>query len=255
MKKILRRILHPARRLAAATRFISPSAPPLENTIIYKAANIIAAEKVEGDYLEFGVYSGGSFIYAYHVIKNVFEPHQRPHFAERTDEDAVEITRIWEKMRFFAFDSFQGLPEPDGVDSESRDFAKGKYACTENTFRENLTKAGVALSKVVSVSGMFDETCTAETIRKYGMKKAAIIHVDCDLYASAKTALEFVKPLLTDGTIIIFDDWYCFRGNPNLGEQRAFNEWIATMPDWSFTEYQKEGPWSNSFIASKRNLG
>lgn len=77
----------------------------------------------------------------------------------------------------------------------------------------------------------------------------SIIHVDCDLYSSAKTVLEFVKPLLVDGTIIIFDDWYCFRGNPNLGEQRAFNEWRATMPDWSFTQYQKEGPWRNSFIA------
>jgi O-methyltransferase len=73
------------------------------------------------------------------------------------------------------------------------------------------------------------------------MKKAAIIHVDCDLYASAKIALEFVKPLLVDGTVIIFDDWYCFRGKSEFGEQCAFNEWITTLPDWSFTEYQKEG--------------
>lgn len=254
MRRTLKRIFNPVRRLAAAARFISADAPPVEQTIIYKAAHIIAAEKVEGDYLEFGVYAGGSFIYAYHVIEKIFEPRQRPGFAERSEADGVEIKRIWENMRFFAFDSFQGLPEPEGVDRESRDFARGKYTCAEDTFRANLARAGVPLQKVVPVRGLFEQTCTEETIRKYGMRKASIIHVDCDLYASAKTALDFVKPLLTDGTVIIFDDWFCFRGNPNLGEQRAFNEWTATMPDWSFTEYQKEGPWSNSFIASRRHL-
>ena len=245
MKQTLKRILYPFRILAA--RFVNIDA------IIHKAAIIIAAEKVEGDYLEFGVFAGSSFIQSYHIIKGVFEQQQKLH-AGRTEEDAAEIRRIWDNMRFFAFDSFQGLPEPDGFDKETSDFAMGKYTCTENTFRENLVKAGVSLGKVVTIAGWFEETCTEETIRKYIMKKASIIHVDCDLYASAKTTLEFVKPLLTDGTIIVFDDWYCFRGNPNLGEQRAFNEWKATMTDWIFTEYQKEGPYRNSFIASKRNV-
>ena len=68
------------------------------------------------------------------------------------------------------------------------------------------------------------------------------------------TALRFVGPLLTDGTVIVFDDWYCYRGNPGLGEQKAFNEWKTTMPEWVFSEYQKEGPWKTSFIASRRDV-
>jgi hypothetical protein len=254
MKKILKHVLNPFRQLAAA-RSNSINAPPVEHSMIFKAANIVAAEKVEGDYLEFGVYSGGSFKYAYNVIEKVFQPSQKPNGPERSAEDKQEILKLWEKMRFFAFDSFKGLPELDGIDKQSRDFVKGKYSCKEEVFLENLALAGVSLNKVVPIVGLFEETCREETIRKYGMKKAAIIHVDCDLYASAKLALEFVKPLLTDGTVIIFDDWYCFRGNPNLGEQRAFHEWIASMTDWSFTQYQKEGPWGNSFIASRRDLG
>jgi O-methyltransferase len=251
VKQTLKRILHPVRKLAA--RFVTVEEPYYGDTIIYKAANIIAAEKVEGDYLEFGVFNGSSFIQAHRIIKAVFEQKQKLH-AGRTEEDAVEIRRIWDEMRFFAFDSFQGLPEPHAFDKESGDFAKGKYTCTERSFRENLVTQGVPLGKVVTIAGWFEETCTEETIRKYAMKKASIIHVDCDFYASARKALEFVKPLLTDGTIIVFDDWYCFRGNPNLGEQRAFNEWKATMTGWIFTEYQKEGAWRNSFIASKRNV-
>lgn len=249
MIEIIKPILYPIRKLAA--RFVNTPELSLANTIIYKAANIIASDKIEGDYLEFGVFTGRSFIQAYHVIKEVFKQNQI-FDPGCTDKGAGEIRGIWDKMRFFAFDSFQGLPLPDGLDTESRDFVAGKFACTENNFRANLSKAGMPLSKVVMVAGWFENTCKEDTIRKYGMKKASIIHVDCDLYSSAKMVLEFVKPLLTDGTIIIFNDWYCFRGNPVLGEQRAFNEWKATMTDWMFTEYQKEGPWGNSFIANNK---
>lgn len=84
------------------------------------------------------------------------------------------------------------------------------------------------------------------------MTKAAIVNIDCDLYESARVVLRFIESLLTEGTVLIFDDWYTFRGNPNLGEQRAFREWTATLTDWIFTEYQKEGPWRNSFIANRR---
>ena len=247
MRNIFQKILRYVRKTPSDGGFMSVGEPVLEHTIIYKAANILASEKVEGDYLEFGVFTGRSFIDAYSVMKDVFGPDQKLH--GRTKEVQREISRIWDNMRFFAFDSFQGLPELEGVDKESRDFTEGKFKATENAFRKNLAKEGVPSDKVVVVPGLFDDTCTQETIMKHGMKKASIIHVDCDLYHSTTTVLEFVKPLLVDGTIIIFDDWYCFRGNPNLGEQRAFNEWRATMPDWSFTEYQKEGPWRNSFIA------
>jgi O-methyltransferase len=245
MKQMLKRMLYPARKIAA--RFVDVA---VDDTILNKVSNFIAAEKIEGDYIEFGVYAGYSFINAYHILHDVFGEHQKL-FAWRTERDAVEIKNVWEKMRFFAFDSFQGLPALDRVDRKGRDFAEGKYACTEDAFRENLYKAGVPLNRVVTVAGWFENTCTEETRRAHEMKKAAIVHVDCDLYASAKTALDFVKPLLVDGTIIIFDDWYTFRGNPNLGEQRAFHEWKATMKDWTFTEYQKEGPYRNSFIASQ----
>jgi hypothetical protein len=59
-----------------------------------------------------------------------------------------------------------------------------------------------------------------------------------------------VAPLLQDGTVLIFDDWYSFAGSPFLGEQRAFREWRATVPGFVFSEYHKEGHGRNSFIAS-----
>lgn len=41
---------------------------------------------------------------------------------------------MWEGMSFFAFDSFQGPPEPGGVEGESKDSVKGKFACTEAVY-------------------------------------------------------------------------------------------------------------------------
>ena len=37
-------------------------------------------------------------------------------------------------MRFFAFDSFEGLPELSGVDQDTKDFAKGQYSFDEESF-------------------------------------------------------------------------------------------------------------------------
>jgi len=260
MNNLIRRLLLPLRR--AAWRFVLCPDTLItirreiyteslrDDSIVYKAAKILGAEKVEGDYLEFGVLGGKSLIRAYRIMKDVFKEHQEVHYG-RSEADAAQIGVIWEKMRFFAFDSFEGLPPLDRVDSQGSDFAQGKYASSEALFRENLVRAGVPPEKVVTIPGWFEKTCTQETVRKHGIRKAAIVNIDCDLYSSTRTALDFVGPLLVDGSIIIFDDWYCFRGNPGLGEQRAFNEWKTTMKGWTFTEFQKEGPWRISFIASR----
>ena len=186
-------------------------------------------------------------------MQAVYAHHQHSN-AGRSQKDVSEIGRIWQDMRFFAFDSFQGLPESQGIDKQGHDFCEGKYSCSEADFRAKLVDRGVPLDKVVIVPGWFSDTCIDETIRNHAIKKAAVVHLDCDLYESTKQALNFITPLLTDGTILIFDDWYCFRGNPELGEQKAFTEWSLSLPDWIFSEYQKEGPWSTSFIANQRNV-
>ncbi len=249
IKSAIRPFVKPIRRLAA--KLVNLDEVTTNQTIICKASHILAAEKVEGDYLEFGVFSGGSFIEAFHTMRAVYAHHRQVN-SGRSQADADKIGAVWNNMRFFAFDSFQGLPESEGIDKQGDDFSEGKYSFSETDFRAKLAQHGVPKEKVVIVPGWYCDTCTAETINQHQMDKAAVVHIDCDLYESAKDALNFVTPLLNDGTIIIFDDWYCFRGNPQLGEQRAFAEWSASLPDWIFTEYQKEGPWSISFIANRR---
>ena len=221
-----------------------------KNSIVYKAACLIAAEKIAGDYLEFGTFTGGSFIAAYHGVERAFRELSTPNLWN-SDRDCEDRMQIWTGMRFFAFDSFQGLPELSGIDKNTKDFVAGKFACSRTDFENNVKAGGVPLPRVRTVPGWFDESLTAETIQRQGLTSAAIVHVDVDLYESAKTVLRFVTPLLVQGSVLIFDDWYNFKGDPHQGEQRACREWLDEHPEWRLVDYQKEGPWRNSFIASK----
>lgn len=221
------------------------------DTIIRKAALMASSECMDGDYLEFGVYQGASFIEAYHSLREAyawrFTDSERIH----SETHRQEVRQAWERMRFFAFDSFEGLPVPMGIDRQTRNFEKGKYACAEDVFRANLKTSGVDLGRLVTVPGFFDQTCKAETARRHNLGKACVVHIDCDLYDSTRVVLDFIRPLIQDGTILIFDDWFCYKGNPMLGEQRAFYEWLSSMPDWTATEYQREGHFRNSFIMNQ----
>jgi hypothetical protein len=243
--KILERLVNPLRGFVR--RFINDDTQKL----FYKAGNFSAYSKIEGDYLEFGVFFGGSFASAFHLIGRAYRDRYTPS-DWNNEQDCIERRKLWEKMRFIAFDSFQGLPKPNGIDLLSRDFFEGRYSNSEDSFTDYITSMGVPLNRVEIVSGWFNETLNEETLRKYRLKHAAIVHIDSDLYESARLALTFLKPLLVDGTIIVFDNWYNFKGNPNLGEQRAFKEWLDENPNWIATQYQKEGVWRNSFILNKK---
>jgi O-methyltransferase len=226
-------------------------APAPSDTIVTKAAWIMAGNQIAGDYLEFGVFRGVSFAAAYHALRGVFETAGSDHMVEvghHSQADAAAIRRIWASLRFFAFDSFAGLPKPAGVDTASPLFKEGKYACSLEEFRNNLRRAGVPSDRVVAVPGWFEETCTPAIRDRHQMQRAGIVFVDCDLYESTTQVLEFITPLLQSGTVIVFDDWYHFSASAGHGEQRAFAEWSRRLPQWQFAEYHKEGAFRTSFI-------
>jgi O-methyltransferase len=188
-----------------------------------------ARHSVEGDYLEFGVSRGGTFVAAWE-------------YARRSE---------LESMRFYAFDSFQGLPEAQGVDSrgfQHADFAPGGYACSEADFRGTLARARVDPARVTIVPGWYSEVLGAGRAPTLPLRKAAVVWIDCDFYESTVPVLEFLTAYVQDGTLLIFDDWFCFRGDPERGEQRAFAEWLARNPGVRASELLRFGWHGSSFI-------
>lgn len=159
---------------------------------------------IGGDYLEFGVFRGNSFAAAYHFAKQLH----------------------LDDMTFYAFDSFEGLPHIADVDKgTTKEFFEGAYACSEDDFKYNLRKERVPLKKVTVISGWFKDTLNQKTKQSLPLKKAAVVMIDCDLYESTVPVLDFLTDYLQEGTVIIFDDWNCFKSSSNKGQRRAFKEW------------------------------
>ena len=217
-----------------------------DNGGIRAAATFIAANQVEGDYLEFGVWRGFSFVTAYHSMTSARESHYQLGLA------TPEYLR-WknQRPRFFAFDSFEGLPGGDGMERMA-DYGAGAYAFAEPAFRTNLRDQGVDLGDVVTVKGFYDQTCTPATKAKFGITTAALVMIDCDLYESTVPVLNFLTDIVQQGTIIVFDDWFRFKGSPKYGEQRACREWLERNPQLELVEFWKQGPQAVSFLVNLR---
>ncbi|OIO80985.1 hypothetical protein AUJ84_02095 [Candidatus Pacearchaeota archaeon CG1_02_32_132] len=181
--------------------------------------------EIKGDYLEFGVHDGGSFSSA------IF-------FAKKYGLN---------DMVFLAFNSFEGLPN----NKEGMKLLKGGgYACDLEQFKTNIRKRGADLTnKVRAYKGWFKDL--EKWREKIGNRKASIIYIDGDLYQSAVEVLKFINGYLQEGTLLIFDDWNLFKGNPNQGEQRALKEWLKTNPKIRLSEFLRFGYHGNSFIISK----
>ena len=158
---------------------------------------------VPGDYCEFGVSEGGTFAYA-----------------------AALYQRCFPDMRFMAFDSFEGLPQARGIDAGSG-FHQGQYACDRPRFERTVRKGRVDMKRVHIIPGWFDASLTPETAQRIGLTNIAVAWIDADLYTSTIPVLRFIRPLITEGTVLAFDDWRVFRNDPARGEQRACSEWIG----------------------------
>lgn len=158
-----------------------------------------------GDYLEFGVYNGTSLVSTFR------------------ETQAMGLAG----MRLFGFDSFEGLPAAAATDDEGK-WKPGAWRSELEFTQAVLDAEQVDRARVFLVPGWFSETCNAETAHRYNIAKASVIMVDCDIYTSAKEALDFCAPLIADEALVLFDDWntggLAARG---LGERKAFEEWLA----------------------------
>ena len=206
------------------------------------ASSFLAWNQIEGDYLEFGVYEGRSFAAAYRAIWAARE-------RVRNFIGSEDIERWFhQRPRFIAFDSFSGLP--GGEAERHADYGEGAYSCSEEQFLENIKNEGVNLDDVSTVAGFYDQTLTSGLKDKLNLKRACCVLIDCDLYESTVPVLEFITDLVDQGTIIIFDDWYRYKGSPQKGEQRACNEWLARNPHIELVQYWQQGPQSVAFLVN-----
>lgn len=171
---------------------------------------------ITGYYMEFGSHEANTMRMAWRAFGGLFD---------------------WD---YIAFDSFQGLPDIAPVD-EQEIWAKGRLETAEAEFLRLCHRAGLPADRLRTVKGFYDDSLTPELQQRLLPRKAAVVYVDCDLYLSTIPVLDFVKPFLQPGTIIVFDDWNCFLGDPEKGERRAWREFLEANPDLRFEPFVQTG--------------
>ncbi len=120
-------------------------------------------------YLEFGVYRGASISWWSQVLTN---PESHLH----------------------GFDSFEGLPE-------AFDDSGGKY--TQGWFSTGGKTPVIDDKRVQFFKGWFKETLPVYTLPRHDV---LVINLDADLYSSTIYVLNQLRPWITTGTYIYFDD-------------------------------------------------
>jgi PAS domain S-box-containing protein len=159
------------------------------------------------------------------------------------------------EMRFYGFDSFQGIPTLTVNTSEAKEFPPGTFSASLAQVRRNLVEADVDMNRVELIPGWYSDTLNQETRTRLPLRAAAVVTVDCDVFESTVSVLDFVEPYLTDGSIVIFDDWYCFTNRDDLGEQKALREWLGRNHHLRATPYKEFGWDGKAFIVNRNTSG
>ena len=200
---------------------------------IKKSLYITAHDQTYGSYLEFGVFTGSSFNFAMKVNK--------------------KIDKIFGKSDcdFVGFDSFDGFGEIKKDDENPR-FKDNIFSVNEKKVLDNIHKCAKG-QKMRIVKGFYKNTIKNKTTIDFNIDKARVVMIDCDLKESAYLALEFIKPSIQEGTIILFDDFVFFKGNKSKGEYGAFDDFKKKYPQILFRRIFDYGYGSKAFIAHKIN--
>jgi hypothetical protein len=199
-----------------------------EKALFYRRTfDFLTDNRVIGDYYEFGCHRCRTF-------RMALTEARRHNLAD---------------AKFYAFDSFEGLPEPTS-DTSVEIWKRGALTTTESDFMSMVKAQGHYVESVRTVKGYYDESLTLplqKEIIETG-RKSMLINIDCDLYESAVPVFNFIEPLLQEGTVIYIDDLFAgYKGSPNKGVARAFLE-FQKRTRWKFIRHLDIGWWGRSYI-------
>jgi len=167
---------------------------------LYKAVQYVVENKIPGDFVECGVWRGGSVMLIALALA---------HFGETN-------------RKIFLYDTFTGMTKPDENDVDwnglnlqkkwendslqSKNFQWG-YGGTVDDVRKNIYLSNYPKDNFVFVEGPVEHTIP-DTVPE----KIALLRLDTDWYASTYHELIHLYPIISTGGILIIDDYGWCRG-------------------------------------------
>lgn len=174
---------------------------------LIEAVKYVVSSGIEGDFVECGVWRGGSVMAM-----------------------ALTLRELGAVRNLHLFDTFAGMPEPTDEDvTLSGEPATPKYErrrlgknssdwcrASIEEVRENVMSTGYASEHVHFHKGTVEETLPAAA-----PDRISLLRLDTDFYQSTRHELEHLYPRLVKGGVLLLDDYGHWRG-----ARRAVDEYI-----------------------------
>jgi O-methyltransferase len=174
-------------------------------------------DQVEGDYYEFGVAHGNSLKSA--VLARRFSKYE-----------TLGVRAL--PRSIFAFDTFESFASSNPIDSHPV-FVGTKYASSFDRVVKRFHKEedlSIFKIDVCKINENHNPSIVKQLEKVPIDSKAVLVLLDMDLYEPTICALNWIRPRLQEGTYLMFDDFYYFRGDPNRGERKALTDFLNDFP-------------------------
>lgn len=162
---------------------------------LYKSVKYVLDNKIPGDFVECGVWRGGSCMLMVYTLM----------------ESGIKDRTIW------LYDTFGGMTKPGEQDgaAEKEEWEINKINDEKNKWclgeleevKQNLQSTGYPENNFRIIKGRVEDTIPS-TIPG----EISILRLDTDWYDSTKHELEYLYPLLQKGGVLIVDDYGAWQG-------------------------------------------
>lgn len=178
---------------------------------VFKAVEYLCKANIPGDFVECGVWKGGSSMMA-----------------------ALSLMHFGKTRELYLYDTFEGMPEAEEIDvsfqgNKGSDY-DGEMIGTWDEVIQNMQETGYDLKYLNMIKGIVENTIPEKT-----PFRIALLRLDTDWYRSTLHELTHLFPLLVKGGVLIIDDYGHWEGARKATDE--YFESIGIVPFLSRIDY------------------
>lgn len=186
----------------------------------------LAIDQVPGCYVEFGVASGNSM--------------RSAEIAERRSQ-SKSLGVIRSRRKLYGFDTFTSFASDSALDKHPT-WDGDNFSVSVDKVRKRFKRLGERVTLFqIDASTLNNEIESTNIDNFISEDNIAIVLMDMDLGSPTLHALNWIHPKIKSGTILIFDEFLAFKGDPEIGESGALSKFIELHPEISFRQLATYG--------------
>ena len=185
---------------------------------LHKCWGHVFSNHLLGDYVEFGVYHGDSFIESikqFEQFKKWLDDQKSS--SEKWRVDVALESPLNKEIYFHGMDTFSGMPENN---EKNFIFHEKNYISSYEKVLHRMHK--INFKNFYLYKGKFKEE--KKIFENLKDRKIAIANIDCDIYNSTVDSFNIIENFLQIGSIILLDDYNAFNADNLKGQRKALNE-------------------------------